>query len=239
MSSVRSDKLQKRIVDLYASQYHQEEFAPDWYRKFVKPFAPDREEVTIQMLQGGGDTILDIGCGEGNILIALADKFKRLEGIDIVDYRIAKGLKKVKKKKISNIKLTVSDIEDGLDYKKNSFEVVTCLSIIEYTFDPYYTISEIKRVLRPGGKLIIEVPNSAFLLERIKLLFGGLINAAPAKGWQGGRLHNFTAGSLSQLVQDNGFSIIKVVGSGFLSNVRNIRPSLFSGNIIIEAIKTA
>lgn len=231
----KSADFKARITKLYESQYRKPEYAPHWYRKYIKPFAPDREEVTTELLQSGGSSILDIGCGEANVLIALAHKFDRLVGVDLIKYRIEKAKKKVMKKNIDNIELEVANIEDGLKYKKNSFQTVTCLGVLEYTFDPDFTIAEIARILKPGGTLILEVPNSAFIVERIRLLFGGLINSAPAPGWQGGRLHNFTSSTLVQLLEHHNFVVNKISGAGFLHTLRNFRPSLLSGDLILTA----
>jgi len=62
--------------------------------------------------------------------------------------------------------------------------------------------------------------------------FGGLPNVAPAPGWQGGRLHNFNQSELCKLLDKVGFKVLSIRGSGFFCKIRNIRPSLLSGDLI-------
>lgn len=223
--------LEKRIEQLWASQYYHGEKIPGWY-KYIVPLSPSRETVSFSLIKNLGGQLLDIGCGTGNLLIKLSNHYKKLTGIDIVDYRIKIGIERIKRQGIRNISLKVGNIEEGLKFPSSSFDVIVCLSAIEYTFDPYFTIGEINRILKKAGTFVMEVPNIGFIGERLKLLFGGLPNVADAPGWQGGRLHNFTQGSLTKMLSDTGFSVEKVTCSGFLNSIRAFWPSLLSGDLI-------
>jgi SAM-dependent methyltransferase len=49
-----------------------------------------------------------------------------------------------------------------IPFPRESFDVVTCLEMIEHDQDPFWSVEEMKRVLRPGGSLVITVPGIGF-----------------------------------------------------------------------------
>ena len=225
-----------RVKKLWSSQYNHGENVPDWYKLFL-PFSPTREKVAFSFAKNLSGQLLDIGCGEGDLIINLSGYYKELDGVDMLDTRIKRGRKNIAGKNLNNIFLMVRNIEDGLQFSSRSFDVVICLSVIEYTFDPYFSVQEIAGVLKNGGTLILSVPNTGFVFERVKLLLGKLPNVANAPGWQGGRLHNFTQSSLSELLCEEGFEITNIVGSGFLNRLRSFWPSLLCGDLIFVCKK--
>ncbi len=229
-------KLDIRVRKMWASQYVHGEHGPGWYR-LISRYSPTREDVAFLFAIKSNGSLLDVGCGEGRLLINLSKYYKKLVGIDILDYRIKRAIKNANDKDIKNISLRVRNIENGLGFSPGSFDAVICLSVIEYTFDPYFTAREIAKVLKKGGTLILSVPNVGFVIERLRLLFGKIPNIAKAPGWQGGRLHNFTQSSLSDLLQEEGLEVVEVVGSGFLNKIRSLWPSLLCGDLIFVCRK--
>lgn len=95
--------------------------------------------------------LLDIGCGNGALLNALADSIGSGVGVDESSKIIERA--RLKNSQISNLKF---EIIDGpvLPFPDNSFDVVTSLMSFRYLdWDPL--LAEIKRVTRPGGKFLI------------------------------------------------------------------------------------
>jgi ubiquinone/menaquinone biosynthesis C-methylase UbiE len=232
-----SSNFSKRLRGFYEKQYKRGETkGPRWYQ-LLKPFTRNREEVVFSLLSHG-DKLLDVGCGEGWLARKASLGYREVVGIDIALNRLEIAKKRAEKEKVSNLKFSVVNFEEkGLPFKNEEFDVITCLSVLEYFFDPYFAMDEFYRVLKEKGILIIEVPNIAFLPERIKLLLGKLPGVAFAEGWAGGRLHNFTMSTLEQLFIDSGFQPVKKTGSGFLWFLRNWRPSLLCGDVIIKGVK--
>ena len=99
--------------------------------------------------------ILDVGCGTGANLKMLA-AYGRAEGVDIsqqaIDFCHERGLDSVK----------LGAIEQ-LPYENNSFEIVTALDVIEHLDDDVAGLREIRRVLRPDGRVLLFVPAFMFL----------------------------------------------------------------------------
>lgn len=216
----------------YEQQYLKGETKGPWWYQTLKPYVKTREDVAFDIItnySGKKRSYLDLGCGEGDLVAQLEDQFKTLVGSDIALNRIKLAKKKYNSKKI---KFEFGDLDKKLPYATNSFDVITCLGVIEYTFDPYHVMNEIRRVLRPEGILILEVPNLAYLPERMKLLFGFLPSWPDATGWQGGRLHNFTSESLFRLGDETSFQLLQLTGAGFLQQIRSYWPSLLCGDCI-------
>lgn len=235
-----------KVQELYEKQYGEKKLINrvsfSLLRKIFKIYDIHREDMVVSLLDHKADRLLDVGCGDGSLIFKLKDKFKELYGVDVSPSRIKEAEKKVKFIKDKKINFSIANIDEGLPFRDEMFDVVTCIAVLEHIFDPYFAAKEFNRVLKNNGILILEVPNIAYLKYRIQLLFGKLpVTSSPYNwkeiGWDGGHLHYFTKRSLRQLLEESGFKILKVSGSGLFAQFRNWWPSLFTGDLIIKAQK--
>lgn len=198
----------------------------------------------MSLLENSGGRLLDVGCGGGSLAFKAKKEFNEVYGIDISPTRVKQAQKKALQKFPNDNKLHFStcNINKEINFPDNTFDAVTCIAVIEHIFDPYFVISEINRVLKNDGIFIAEVPNIAYLKYRIHLLFGKLpVTSSPLNwkeiGWDGGHLHYFTKKIFCRMIEDSGFKILKVSGTGLFARFRNRWPSLLTGDICIKAIK--
>lgn len=96
-----------------------------------------------------GDKILDVGVGMGRLLENYSDTERY--GMDISTSYLLFAKK-------SNINCCISLVED-MPYQDNFFDIITCTDVLEHVLDLNLCIKNILRVLKPGGKLIVRVPN--------------------------------------------------------------------------------
>jgi SAM-dependent methyltransferase len=106
----------------------------------------------------GGRRILDVGCGTGTMLTYLA-RYGDAQGVDIdeeaIEYCHARGL--------TQVSLSAAD---SLPFEKDTFELVTLLDVVEHIDDDVGVFREVRRVLQPGGRLLVTVPAYMFLWGR-------------------------------------------------------------------------
>lgn len=103
-----------------------------------------------------GGRLLDVGCSNGAYLAAMREEGWDVEGVefdrDAVEYA----------RQTRNLKVTQGEVEEGLGQLASaSFDVVTMWHVLEHSFDPAGALRQIHRVLKPGGRLMLEVPNYA------------------------------------------------------------------------------
>jgi SAM-dependent methyltransferase len=192
-----------------------------------------RTEVVSGLARPGG-VLLDVGCGDGDLLEHNLSRYKALFGIDIAANRA------VRAGTLSGgaVHAQVGDVDAGLPYREASFDVVTCVAVLEHVFDPIALVQDLARVLKPNGQLIVEVPNVAFLSRRFGLLLGELPRTAfNEPGWDGGHLHYFTFATLEQLFVQCGLHITDRTCAGIAHRLRAIRPQLLAADIILVATK--
>ncbi|MCI0465641.1 MAG: class I SAM-dependent methyltransferase [Beijerinckiaceae bacterium] len=144
---------------------------------------------------GKSAPILDLGCGDGLLLaVAQALGYTNLAGVDLSDTLIRSAAKRSRAKLYN---------EDGLEFLRSqpdgAFEAIIAFDIFEHLTRPYlFEISrEIARVLKPGGRLILRVPNGCSPLYG-RLLWSDLTHERP-----------FTAGAIQQLLLPLGFDRIE------------------------------
>ncbi|MDD5082498.1 MAG: class I SAM-dependent methyltransferase [Dehalococcoidales bacterium] len=203
------------------------------YRK-LRRFELNRYDIT-ERLAPGGVSLLDIGCGDGELLCRLKDKYQELWGIDIAEPRIDRIKKRLEQD--CKIHVRVEDTNEKLNFADSSFDTITVVSVLEHVFDPYHLIRECHRLLRPGGTLIVQVPNVAWFPNRIRMLLGKLPVTSDESGWDGGHLHYFTVTSLKNLFRQEGLEVIKVDYSGIFASVRKVWGPFLGGDIVAVGIK--
>lgn len=143
-----------------------------------------RKNVVELLLAKKPQKILDVATGTGDLAIALSKTHaKEIVGIDISEGMLDIGKKKVKKSQWGkNIKMEIGDSEN-IDYPANYFDVVTVAFGVRNFENLDKGLSEILRVLRPGGNLVIletAVPQK-FLLHKFYLLYTHFV--MPVVSW--------------------------------------------------------
>lgn len=97
-----------------------------------------------------GARILDAGCGSGRTLDELA-RWGRVSGLD----REPAGVAAARSRGHTDVRL--GPVEE-LPWPADTFDLVTCLDVVEHTPDDRRTLAELRRVTRPRGQLLVTVP---------------------------------------------------------------------------------
>jgi SAM-dependent methyltransferase len=106
-------------------------------------------------------TLLDIACGEGHMIY-----WARKRGIDAYGLDFSTIAVQTANQLSGRIVVAVGDGEN-LPFAGDSFDFVTNLGSLEHFLNPERGLQEMKRVLKPGGRIAILVPNSYYLLDII------------------------------------------------------------------------
>lgn len=117
-----------------------------------------------------GKRLLEVGCGVGIDLSRFAKGGARVTGVDLADKSI-----ELAKKNFSQQKLKGSLIRgngEALDFDNDSFDCVFAHGVIQYTADATAMVSEIHRVLKPGGMAILMVYNRRSWLNFLSKTLG-------------------------------------------------------------------
>lgn len=135
----------------------------DFYNHHLKKYELVREVIR----KTDPKSILDIGVGTGIFYSLLSDFEDRdVSGIEIVPEFIpilkARGVKA----QLCNIE------KEKIPYADESFDLIICDSILEHTLKPKHLLTEMFRVLRPGGSFIVVVPNAISIIRRWHYLRG-------------------------------------------------------------------
>lgn len=132
----------------------------------------------LQKIVGQSSKVLDVGCGEGSRLVTLLPPSQFGWGVDIDKYAI-----NLAKKQYPDQHFLIYTGEK-LPYKSGTFDLVYSAFVLEHVQNPANFLSEIIRVCRPGGMIIILCPNFGAPNRRspnsiqnpIPKLFKGFIN---------------------------------------------------------------
>ena len=95
--------------------------------------------------------VLDLACGEGYGAAILAQEAKSVKGVDIDNATILRARLKYK---MANLQFVTGKAE-AIPLESGLFDVVTCFETLEHSAHHQHIISEFKRVLKPGGLLIL------------------------------------------------------------------------------------
>lgn len=102
---------------------------------------------------------LDVGCGFGGYLVVFAEQGFEVRGIEIDPERVSLSRANCADIGLEGVVQERSILEDGLEGSLGRFDVVTCMDVIEHVLDVPETLRNLRKLLNPGGTLILEIPN--------------------------------------------------------------------------------
>lgn len=130
--------------------------------------------------------LLDVGCGSGAMLASMQERGWRVEGVDI-------DPKAVQNARAKGLKVHLGSLAEQ-KFPTNIFDTITMSHVIEHVLDPLALLRECRRVLKPGGCLVVMTPNVASWGHR--LYRAEWLGLDPPR-----HLHVFTCSSLAYLVR--------------------------------------
>lgn len=225
------DEVQKRqAIDTHTSQASEfddsyRELGLDAYKTCFTYSRRRLEKMLENYLPAHGDgrTLLDVGCGTGHHMAIL-----RSRGFDVSGVDGSSGMLEVARKNNPGTDIRISDVE-SLPHESSRFDYVMCIEVLRYLPRIEACVSEIARVLKPGGTALVTAApllsvNGYYFVNRIATTFplGSLV-----------RLKQFFATSvgLSETFRTAGFSQVDVHGvySGPVNWIEHLAPGLLPG----------
>jgi ubiquinone/menaquinone biosynthesis C-methylase UbiE len=148
----RNAAADKFMWDVYASAY-------DDLARYYAPYAQVTEEAFIRAREGAqaGGTILDAGCGTGELSLRLLKNGFTVKAGDISDSMLSLFRKKLKKLPAISAQCAVMnmDLNKKLEFADNSFDAVVSIHALFMLHDIKASLDEFDRVLKPGGRVVI------------------------------------------------------------------------------------
>jgi 2-polyprenyl-3-methyl-5-hydroxy-6-metoxy-1,4-benzoquinol methylase len=158
--------------------------------------------------------LLDVGCGGGTLLGALKKRGFQVLGFDSSRHaaRIAKTH--------SSVEVVVGSELKEAAFEDNAFDLVTLFHVLEHVSDPRAVLFEVRRILQPTGRIVLQVPN----IESWQFRVFGL-------RWCGldvpRHVINYSSQSVRRLLSDSGFRVRRMRHFNLRDNAPAIASSLF------------
>lgn len=127
-----------------------------------------RNEVINALIPDGIKTVLDIGCGVGDLMLLFSGKAEQVVGLDISETNVRMTSRNLANDGIANGSALIGSAEQ-LPFPNDYFDAVVMADVIEHVRGVALALRECGRVLRPGGLFICTTPRSLFqkLLQRM------------------------------------------------------------------------
>ncbi len=182
-------------------------------------------KIIFDMVESGA-SVLDLGCGDGELLYLLAkDKNVKAQGIEIDSRAVLSCSEK-------GICVYNSNIDEGLsDYTDSRFDYVILNQSMQQVINPEYVLSE---ALRVGRRVIVGFPNFAYYKARFQLGIMGRTPVTPSlpfHWYDTPNLHFLTIADFVCYCREKKISIERVCATG-KKRIIKILPNLFGRSAI-------
>jgi SAM-dependent methyltransferase len=192
---------------------HEEEERYAFVRQLLAELVPAQAE------------IVELGAAPGDQSVGLARAGYRVTAVDLGEASDAWGTQAEGTMATvladAGVGLLIWDLEQ-LPYPlaDESFDAVLLTEVLEHLREyPLRTLEEARRILRPGGVLVVTTPNAAYIRNRVRLALGRSVYT-PMVDWLYGLPHarharEYTVGELELLVRQAGLEPVRVIGRHF------------------------
>ncbi|MBV8713446.1 MAG: methyltransferase domain-containing protein [Chloroflexi bacterium] len=155
--------------------------------------------------------VLDAGCGNGHFTARLAEEGFRTIGFDSSESGIAHA-----QATHPEIRFEVATAYEDLRARFDTeFDACVCIEVIEHLFDPRLFVKRILDVLRPGGVFVVSTPYHGYV-KNLALAATGRLDGHYGALWDGGHIKFWSRKTLTQLLGEAGFEVLRFQGAGRL-----------------------
>ena len=148
-----------------------------------------------------GERVLDLGCGAGRFVAALQDA-----GADPVGVELAEAALERARRNAPGADLRLVEPDGSLPLEHGSVDLVWCSEVLEHVADTAGLLLEVRRVLRPGGRLLVTVPSHGRVSGALIALTRFERHFDPT----GDHLRFYTRRSLARVLAAAGFEDVRV-----------------------------
>jgi 2-polyprenyl-3-methyl-5-hydroxy-6-metoxy-1,4-benzoquinol methylase len=183
-------------------------------RAIQQPIIPEQTEYYSQsrlemlgFLPPNPERLIDIGCGEGLFGAAVKARFPTCEtwGVELVAEAAEKAATR-------NDRIIRAAVDGPAELPSSYFDVVTMNDVLEHITWPEPVLATVKRILRPGGTLVLSLPNVRYFLNVRDLVFKNDWEYRDFGVLDRTHFRFYTTKSAVRLLQENGFRVEEVVG---------------------------
>jgi SAM-dependent methyltransferase len=147
-------RLQRRV-----QRYGWDLAAADYEPLWQKQLAVAHESLLAAAALAPGERVLDIACGTGLVAFpaaAAVGSAGRVVGVDVSGRMVELAQRRARERKVANASFARMDA-DRLDLVDAAFDVALCGLGLMYVVDPLSALGELRRVVRPGGRIALAV----------------------------------------------------------------------------------
>jgi ubiquinone/menaquinone biosynthesis C-methylase UbiE len=168
------------------------------------------------------DAWLDVGCGDGRTSgVWLAGRGCRYVGADI-------SATAVEQARSLGLEAHVVSDAGELPFEDESFSGVLAIEVLEHLFEPLEAAREFRRVLKPGGMLVMTMPNVAYWRRRLELLLLGRFDPlgddlSIEQPWRDPHIRFFSPKTLGRMLAAAGFEAdVRGYAGAFLADMPKV-----------------
>ncbi len=160
-----------------------------------------------------GTLVVDYGCGPADRYSGFIERLgARYRGFDISETAVKEG-------RLSGKDSNLLTMEGLTNCREGEADVVLCMEVLEHLMKPSRAVAELARITKPGGHLILSVPNGGVWMARLEFLLTGFLcpNGMPktcrSEPWDDPHIRFFTPTTLARLVAGSGFDILRLTSA--------------------------
>jgi len=163
-----------------------------------------------EYVEKGNNRILDVGCGAGFLgeFLKLNGRASEVVGIEID--KVAASEASTRLDRVIGANLNQSGVSEiVIDFDKASFDYIVCADVLEHLIDPWKTLSELLTFLKPGGKVVVSLPNVRHWSVWLPMVFRGRWEYQEAGIMDRTHLRFFTKAAALDLMAGAGLHVIE------------------------------
>jgi SAM-dependent methyltransferase len=166
-----------------------------------EPWAWERRRSLLLAEARPGERVLDLGCGAGRFVAALREAGAEPVGVEAAEAALERA-----RNNAPGADLRLVEPDGSLPLDHASVDLVWCSEVLEHVGDTAYVLLEVRRVLRPGGRLLVTVPYHG----RVKAAVIALTRFEAHFDPLGQHLRFYTRTSLDATLRQAGFADVRV-----------------------------